>query len=135
MKKLNITYTNKYNSIAEAFAYEGAYYIDDFINYHDENRPRNMKELDELLKEASAIKQCLKVLADVNFYDIEGTDWNLEFEGYNEDGNEVWIKCLSEDATDSLKAAEMCIKHLDIVMNDIFTDYFLKVIERELMSI
>ena len=134
MKKLNITYNRKYNSVAEAFAYEGAYHIDDFINYYDKNRPRNMKELDELMHEASEIKQCLKVLAKVDFYDVEGIDWNLEFDGYNEYGDEVRIKRLSEDATYSLRAAEMCIKHLDNVMNDIVTDYFLKVIERELSS-
>lgn len=134
MKKLNITYNRKYNSVAEAFTYEGVYYIYDFINYHDENRPRNMKELDELMHEASETKQCLKLLAEVDFYDVEGIDWNWEFDGYNKYGDEVWIERLSEDATHSLRAAEMCIKHLDNVMNNIVTDYFLKVIERELSS-
>ena len=134
MKKLNITYNRKYNSVAEAFAYEGAYNIYEFINCHDENRPRNMKELDELMHEASEIKQCLKVLAEFDFYDVEGIDWNREFEGYNEYGDVVWIKRLSKDATYSLRVARMCIKHLDTVMNDIVADYFLKVIERELSS-
>lgn len=133
MKKANFNFKKKYQTASEAFTYEGCYSIVEFINYCDEHRPRNMNELESLLKEAYNIKQSLKILSDEEFYDIENIDYITKFKGCDIQEFDLLEKDKTNNAKRSIQSAKHCIKYLDDKMNEILYDYFWNLVEPTLL--